>query len=226
MKYYKLEMERRFPEQDQVLGHANGQYVPNGKMYFDKIGKREILLNTPIFDHFHLQSYGPENEWEWRLQDVHGGIGVYPRGGYWYISNDFKLLLENFSIAPSYHFYETRLLYKGKKLVYWIFQFPINPLENYNYKKSEYYLDGERVTGLKNADEYDAYDDDIWKKTKKKIEWKKLVLQDTYDFSIGIDGSKIVSENLKDAIEKMQLKGFIFSALAYEVVAPASEAIK
>ena len=154
------------------------------------------------------------------LQDVHGGIGVYPRGGYWYISNDFKLLLENFSIAPSYHFYETRLLYKGKKLVYWIFQFPINPLENYNYKKSEYYLDGEIVTGLKNADEYDAYDDDIWKKTKKKIEWKKLVLQDTYDFSIGIDGSKIVSENLKDAIEKMQLKGFIFSALAYEVVAP------
>tara|TARA_R110000868_G_C10871859_1_gene762330 strand:+ start:793 stop:1116 length:324 start_codon:yes stop_codon:yes gene_type:complete len=107
---------------------------------------------------------------------VHGGIGVYPRGGYWYISNDFKILLEHFLIAPSYHFYETRLLYQDKKLVYWIFQFPTNPLENYNYKKSEYYLDGERVTGLKNADEYDAYDYDVWKKTKKKIEWKKLVL--------------------------------------------------
>ena len=102
--------------------------------------------------------------------------------------------------------------------MYWIFQFPTNPLENYNYKKSEYYLDGERVTGLKNADEYDAYDYDVWKKTKKKIEWKKLVLQDNYDFSIGIDGSKIVSENLKNAIEKMQLKGFIFSELDYEVV--------
>jgi len=52
----------------------------------------------------------------------------------------------------------------------------------------------------------------------KQIEWKKLVLQDNYDFSIGIDGSKIVSENLKNAIEKMQLKGFVFSELDYEVV--------
>lgn len=100
--------------------------------------------------------------------------------------------------------------------MYWIFQFPINPLENYNYLKSEYFLDGERVTGLNNAEAYDDYD--VWKKTKKKIEWKKLVLLDNYDFSIGIDGSKIVSENLKNAIRKMELKGFIFSELDYQVV--------
>lgn len=218
MKYYKTEIERRFPKEDSILGHANGEYVTNGKEYFDKIGKRKILKDTPVFDYFFLQSYGPEKEWEWRLQDVHGGMGVYPTGGYWYISDDFKLLLEKSYIAPEYHFYETKLLYKNNKLLYWIFQFPINPLSNYDYINCGLYLDGKKIEGITDADQYDEYDYDVWKKTKRKIEWRKLALIDRYDFFIDINGHKIVSESLKKAIEKMQLKGFIFSDLDYEVV--------
>ena len=54
------------------------------------------------------------------------------------------------------------------------------------------------------------------------INWKKLVLVNNYDFAIGIDGSKIVSEKLKNAIESMKLEGFEFSELNYEVVTESS----
>ncbi|WP_309607561.1 hypothetical protein [Flavobacterium sp.] len=97
MNYYKLtdksiDLEQKSKGFVADIPSANGEFVPNGKNYFDKIGKREIIKNTPIFDYFHLQSYGLEKDWEWKLQDVHGGMGVYPCNGYWYISNDFKIL--------------------------------------------------------------------------------------------------------------------------------------
>lgn len=96
-------MLRRFPDQDKVLGHANGEFVPNGKLYFDRIGNVEILNDAPVFDYFHLQSYGPVEEWEWKLQDVHAGIGVYPNGGYWYVSEKtrayFAVVSGNICIA-------------------------------------------------------------------------------------------------------------------------------
>jgi len=218
MKYYKINYIRIFETKEEVIGHANGEFVPNGKEYFDRIGKREIINNAPVFDYFHLQSHGPKEEWEWRLQDVHGFIDVGSIITGWYISDDFKILLENFKIAPFYHFYETRLLYKGNKLKYWIFQFPINPLQNYDYEKSEYFLENERVMGLKTAEEYDDYDYTIWKKTKKNIAWRKTVLVDPFDFVINMNGDKIVSENLKNAIEAMNLEGLEFSELDYVVV--------
>lgn len=57
MKYHKLDREVIDKILNKGISNANGEYVPNAKAYFDKIGKREILLNTPIFDYFHLQSY-------------------------------------------------------------------------------------------------------------------------------------------------------------------------
>jgi len=53
-------------------------------------------MDAPIFDYFHLQSFGEKKDWEWRLQDVHGGMGVYPSGAFWYISDKLKSLLEKF----------------------------------------------------------------------------------------------------------------------------------
>ncbi len=123
MIYYKVNFQRRFPEQDRVLGHANGEYVPNGKKYFDRLGQGEILYDAPIFDYFHVQSFGPKEEWEWRLQDIHGFIGEYPTGGAYYISNKCKKVFERFKIAKGYHFYLTKLLYKVEKYDYWIFQY-------------------------------------------------------------------------------------------------------
>ncbi len=131
MKYYKINIKLFYG--DRIASSANGKNVPNSESFFDNIRSGKILNNTPIFDYFILESFDKEKYWEWDFFDVYNGMGEYPGNYNWYISDDLKLSLENFKIAPNYHFYETRLLYKGEKLKYWVFQFPINPLQNYNY---------------------------------------------------------------------------------------------
>ena len=138
MKYYKIKRKTQFPELGRIASGAEGKNVPE-KEYFDRIGKREIIENTPIFDYFILESFEKEKYWEWALFDVHDFIGVGSIMCGWYISDKLKSVLENFRIAPKYHFYETRLLYKGEKFKYWIFQFPIGGFHNYNYEKSDFY---------------------------------------------------------------------------------------
>ena len=84
MKYYKTKIKRIFDKENKVLGHANGEFVPNGRFYFDRIGKDEIIEDAPIFDYFHLQSFDKKNfgngdckmymvEWGC-IQVVHFGI--------------------------------------------------------------------------------------------------------------------------------------------------------
>lgn len=219
MKYYKIDFKSGFPEEDRVLGHANGGLVPNGRLYFDRMGQGEIIRDAPVFDYFHLQSFGPKEEWEWRLQDVHGFIGEYPTGGNWYISDRFKKLLEKFNIANGYHFYATKLLYKGEKLDYWIFQFPVNPLQNFDYVKSEYSIEGqsERLTGIQNQRDYEAFDYKLYKETKKDIVWKKTVFIRPFDMIMSMNDGRLVSEALKNAIEKAGLEGLVFEELKDDI---------
>ena len=101
--------------------------------------KVKMCLKKSIFDYFVLESFDKEKYWEWALFDIHGFIGEGSQIFGWYISDKLKSLLEKFRIAPKYHFYETRLLYKGEKFKYWIFQFPIDVFYNYNYEKSDFY---------------------------------------------------------------------------------------
>ena len=84
MRYYKIDYKGIFKEENKVLGQANGEFVPNGAFYFDRIGKDEIIEDAPIFDYFHLQSFDKKNfgngdckmymvEWGC-IQVVHFGI--------------------------------------------------------------------------------------------------------------------------------------------------------
>ena len=224
MKYYKitdisLDLEQKSKGLVADIPSANGEFVPNGSFYFDRIGNGEIIEDAPIFDYFHLQSFGKRKFWEWRLQDVHGFMGEFPMFCIWYISDKLKSLLEKFKIAPKYHFYETWLLYKEEKFKYWIFQFPVDGFDNYNYEKSEYFIDNERVLGIKTAEEYDEYDYKIWKETKKNIEWRKIVLIDKFDIVDTWQGDILCSERLKQAIEENGIIGFEFFDIDYEVVA-------
>ena len=218
MKYYKIKRKTLFPELGRIASGAEGKNVPE-KEYFYRIGKGEIIENTPIFDYFVLKSFDKEKYWEWALFDIHGFIGVGSIMCGWYISDKLKSLLENFKIAPKYHFYETRLLYKEEKFKYWIFQFPIDVLHNYNYEKSEYFIDNQRVLGIKTAEEYNEYDYKIWKETKKNIEWRKIVLIDKFDIVGTWQGDILCSERLKQAIEENGITGFEFFDIDYEVVA-------
>lgn len=224
MKYYKItdksiDLEQKLKGLVADIPSANGEFVPSGKEYFDRMGKGEIIENAPIFDYFHLQSFGPKEEWEWKLQDIHGFIGEYPTGGSLYISDDFKILLENFRIAPKYHFYETRLLYKGKKLKYWIFQFPIEALKNFDYEKSDFvFKDEEKIYHFVSDEDYFTFRSEEYRKTKRKLFCSKLCLKDNFDIVYTINNGNIVSEKLKTAIETMGLEGFLFSKLDYEVI--------
>ena len=223
MKYYKTKIKRIFDKENKVLGHANGEFVPNGKFYFDRMRKREIIEDAPIFDYFHLQSFDKKIFWEWRLQDVHGGMGVYPSGAFWYISDKLKSLLEKFRIAPKYHFYETRLLYKEEKFKYWIFQFPIEPLQNIIFEKSVFYYikDGKQnEIEIKNESEFMQIRRDLFIGEDIELECSKVCLLDSFDIVYQQpNGGVLCSERLKQAIEENSIIGFEFFEIDYEVVA-------
>ncbi|WP_203965569.1 hypothetical protein [Capnocytophaga stomatis] len=222
MKYYKIKIKRRFEKEDKVLGHANGEFVPNGAFYFDRIGDGEVIEDTPIFDYFHLQSFGEEKDWEWRLQDVHGFIYVGSIITGWYISDKLKPLLEKFKIAPKYHFYETRLLYKGEKLKYWIFQFPINPLQNIIFGQSHFYYlknDINTVIKIENESEFIKIRRKLMLEEDIELECSKVCFSREYDIIYNLpNGDTLCSEALKQAIEQNYIIGFEFSELDYEVV--------
>ena len=218
MKYYKTKIKRIFDKENKILGQANGEFVPNGAFYFDRMRKREIIEDAPIFDYFHLQSFDKKNFWEWRLQDVHGFMGVGSIITGWYISDKLKSLLENFKIAPKYHFYETRLLYKGEKFKYWIFQFPIDYFLNINYEKSFYSIPDENILlNFKNREEFLAAYKEEFRKTKKKLITKKICYLQSYDL-VANDTDILCSEHLKQAIEENGIIGFEFFDIDYEVV--------
>lgn len=231
MKYYKVSIERRFKGEERVLGHANGEYVPNGKAFFDRIGNGEIINDAPVFDYFHLESFGQHDDWDWKLQDIHGGIGVYPCGGYFYISDRCKQVIELLNIAQGHHFYATKLLYKGAKLDYWIFQFAtirngISAKSYINYQESVFcHPDTNQPIKFQDYEVFICERKKIEKASnyRKDFITKKLVLNSPLDLIplYGInDSGVIVSERLKNVIEAEKLEGFIFTQLEYEIEIP------
>ena len=222
MKYYKIKRKTRFPELGRIASGAEGKNVPE-KEYFYRIGKGEIIENTPIFDYFVLKSFDKEKYWEWALFDVHDFIGVGSIMCGWYISDKLKTILENFRIAPKYHFYETRLLYKEEKFKYWIFQFPIEPLQNIIFEKSDFYYikDGKQnEIEIKNESEFMQIRRDLFIGEDIELECSKVCLLDSFDIVYQQpNGDILCSEHLKQAIEENGITGFEFFDIDYEVVA-------
>ena len=222
MKYYKIKRKTRFPELGRIASGAEGKNVPE-KEYFYRIGKGEIIENTPIFDYFVLKSFDKEKYWEWALFDVHDFIGVGSIMCGWYISDKLKTILEKFRIAPKYHFYETRLLYKEEKFKYWIFQFPIEPLQNIIFEKSDFYYikDGKQnEIEIKNESEFMQIRRDLFIGEDIELECSKVCLLDSFDIVYQQpNGDILCSEHLKQAIEENGITGFEFFDIDYEVVA-------
>ena len=223
MKYYKIDIKSHFPELGRIASGAEGKNVPE-KEYFYRIGKREIIENTPIFDYFVLKSFDKEKYWEWALFDVHNFIGVGSIMCGWYISDKLKSVLDKFRIAPKYHFYETRLLYKEEKFKYWIFQFiasyrRLNKMQFVNFSQSIFYANNENYV-FNSYENWSDKNDEIYDECKEKLTLKKVVLTEPFDFFplIPISSDIIVSENLKQAIEENGITGFEFFDIDYEVV--------
>jgi hypothetical protein len=223
MKYFKLDYQSIFENRQSPLGDANGELVPNGKAYFDRMGYdiNEIIPDAPVFDYFYLKSFGKKEDWEWRVQDIHGFMGVGSIMTAYFISDRFKKILEQFVISKSYHFYPSKLLYKGVKLDYWVFQYAVNPIQNIILEKCIFNVVDENIEikNIQNWEEFLEIKNKYLEDSFKKIELIKGYYNIDFDFLYNrIAGDVLVSDRLKTAIETAGLEGFIFTEVSYEVV--------
>ena len=225
MKYYKIQIQSLYG--DRISSSANGKNIKNAEYYFDKIGKGEIVSGAPLFDYFYLESIDKREYWECQLNDIHDFIGEGSQIPGWLVSEKLKILLEKFIVTEPYFYYPSKLLYKGEKLNYYIFQFTgikifTETLSYINFNKSIFYdpiKKGNVMVG--NSDEFISKYKKIYKANgyDNKLKNKKIVLKENLDFiPLGTFMSdNIISERLKQTIEAKGIKGFEFSEIEYEV---------
>ncbi|MFK7004883.1 hypothetical protein BWK63_13810 [Flavobacterium covae] len=218
MRYYKFQIPLS-NDNGRISSSASVDKTPNIENLFEKIKYGEIIENFPLIDSFYLESYDDEKYWEDQINDIHTFIGKVNILIGWYVSDDFKQVLESFKIAPKYNFYETRVLYKGEKLKYWIFQFPIDPFKNIDFERSTFFLeDKKNIYRFSSVEEYLVFYRQEYSVSKKKLKIGCQVLKSNYDMFLTTQNEIVVSENLKKAIQVKGLKGFEFSELDYEVI--------
>ena len=232
MKYFRIDI-KRFYDNDMIATNANGDKILNGSSYFWKMDKGELIQDAPIFDYFYLESFDEKKHWEWQINDVHGFIGEGSQISGWLISVKLKTLLEKFKIASPCFYYLSKLLYKGRKMDYYIFQFSGRLI----YEQTLLYIDYSHTifwnpvkkenVMIENKEDFLPIYKKIYKENgsiDKVMQNKKLVLNNELDFFPMQNFLKdnIVSERLKQAIEENGITGFEFSELDYEVVVDQS----
>jgi len=191
--------------------------------------KGELITDAPIFDYFFLESFDKKKYWEWMLADVHKFIGEGSQISGWLVSEKLKEVLGQFRLAEPHCYYASKLLYKGEKLNYYIFQisgdsFLLSLVDYINFDKSLFWDPNQNVN-FRIADMKDLIYNTrkISKDSGHKvisIPLKKLVLKKAVDFypMQSFLQDNLVSERLKQAIEDNGITGFEFSELDYEVV--------
>ena len=225
MKYYKIITRDYYG--DRIASYAD--FIDDKEEeIFKKIGSGEILVDTDIFDNFFLSSYDKKEFWEWNLFDIHK---FYGKSGWLtpnlLISEKLKIILERYNISEPHFYYKSNLIYKNENFDYYIFQFTgnkifKNTLSYIDFNKS-IFLDPVKKENIKaeNLDDFLSVYKRIYKENgiENKLKNKKLVLKVNLDFfPIGtIMKDNIVSEKLKQAIEKENITGFEFSELEYDI---------
>jgi hypothetical protein len=230
MKYYKIAIRGYYEEYNRIANDAEGEEIFNADYYFKRIRDGEFVTNAPVFDYFYLKSFDKKEYWEWKLCDVHSFIGEASHlSTCWFISRKLKLLLEKFKLSKPCHYYDSKLLYDGKKLDYYIFQFTGNLiyeqiLEYIEYSKSIFWNPTRKIeVKVNNTDsfltEYDKIGDEN-RGVGNIIQNRKLVLKEPLDFfsMSSLTMGNIVSERLKTAMEEAGIEGFEFSELDYDVI--------
>ena len=225
MEYFKINF-KKYRNVGRVPSYANGDNILNAEFYSNKISQGEILLETPIFDCFFLESFDNKEYWEWYLSDVYEFTKEWGRTYCWLISTKLQQVLSNYVLTKPYHFYPSQLLYKGKKLDYYLFQFVGKSIykqttEYIDYKKSKFLNPYENIiVNFENNDDYARQSDVLYFKTKKDFIKQEIVLKEDFDFfpMQSFLKDNLVSEKLKNAIEENGIEGFEFSELDYEVV--------
>jgi len=226
MRFYKLDLIR-WDKYGHVYPKADSTFTCEAlaEEYFaEKIRNYNCVDDAPLFDYFNLKSITTHEEDDWILNDAHtfaGPVSPVVRG--WLVSEFFKLLLEGFSIAPPYRFYDAKVMYQDAKYDYYIFQLAHKHWDNIDYEQSDYLfwsrygLNEPVPKGL--VHHYDEMypiaktkRDAIHKFVDMKV--SNAFLKNYYDIIPEYNSANgiLISERVKVAIEQAQITG-VFTEL-------------
>lgn len=225
MGYYKIDIKRSFPN-DMVATNAEGEKIPNAEDYFYQMDRGEEISSPPLFDYFYLKSFDQKEYWEWMLSDVYDFIGEGSQIPGWLISEKLKNVFDRFNLVEPHFMYNSKLMFKGEKLDYFIFHFRGKVLTDFIREKMSFSKSIFANPITNEIFRVDNKNDFVTKKKAcliaydSKIEIKQIVLKEDIDFfpmqSFLVDN--LVSKRLKEAIEQEGITGFEFTELDYEVI--------
>jgi hypothetical protein len=229
MNYYSLVLKYHNETIDldssgpKIYPRANGTTIKNAKGYFRENGINGSIFfgnfvdEAPIFDYFHLYNLTYKKEYDWILLDAYSFIGETTfQGRGFLISKRFKTLLEKFNIGKPYRFYESKLMYEGTKLEYYIFHLAQNEWEEINPNKCCYFVekDGNRIKieqTVSNFNELKTVIRDA--KTEEKQIFMSLNFKNYSDIFYFPNYGYIISENLKNEMEKEGILDFEYKLI-------------
>lgn len=230
--FYTLKYRTLTDFGEEVVPWADGDNIPNGKQYFARMAKQELLDDAPIFDSFFLHTtHREEEKWDWMVQDAHRlEVNQEETVTGWLVSDYFKRVLEHFIIAEPYRFYPAKLKHKNNKLDYHILHLLwMDRDKEFDIPKCRFReIDGitKEPTGNIVDSFYDkrAYDEAklVALKSKKKLVPDSMVIRKYYDFVplFGFTADIIITERLKLAIEQAKIEGMEIGEVPYEIVMP------
>lgn len=140
MKYYSVNLQIEDEKSKRNMPKANGKNIKNASQYFARMDNGEFLNDIPVLDYFVFESYESPEFWEIRICDAHGYTGVYTTAANWYVSEKLQRLLVQFSIQTPYQFYKSKLLFKGNKFDYFVFQIRRDSSQYIDYINSTFWV--------------------------------------------------------------------------------------
>lgn len=223
MKYYKFELNRKTPEYiDELTGRpriypeADTRCINNTQGHLGLHREWGYLdgvdpATVEVFDHFILWSITYEKVYDWILLDAYPTCGPYASfDRHFFISKRFKELLEGFKIAKPFSFFESKLLYQGEKLPYYILHLFQDECDVIDLVKSALYIDGQRheecVTEL-------SFRRKFIRENRHKFLYDLYYTVPAMDLFYFPKLGYIVSEDLKVAIEEAKLTDFRFEEI-------------
>lgn len=223
MKYYQVKLSSRnesikdeLSEGPKIYPKANGSKITNSDGYlssggsFGKIFFENYVDDAPVFDYFFLYSLSYQKEYDWILLDAYGYIGQnVPSARGFLISKKLKEILEQFEIAQPFRFYESKLMYQGEKLEYYIFHLAQNEWKEFDGSQSSFYLNDKKLDIKVTSNR------ELKKLMKSEPDLKmRLVLKNQSDIFYFSQFNYVVSEVVKDKLEELNISGFEFIELS------------
>lgn len=219
MKFYQISPEIRpgqkiYPSAYLSPEMQGAEFIPDGgdtKNFFKQpieksINNTSLIDDVPVFDHFVLKElYGErKKKFDWiKLNIYKFVVNHYSMSYCFLVSEQFKETIAAFNL-PIHKFYPAKLMYRGKKFDYYIFQ--LGEETKITFEKCTY---ADRKSGIiQSATELGIHNEDGYLKTRIKffdkgsvLDIHDFVLDKYHDYFICDELFKVVSEPLKEALE-------------------------